>query len=229
MVRAVDLITPATLRAACPERTASSLAPLVPLIVAACIKFEMNTIRRVAAFVSQMAHEAQLYPKNESLNYSVEALITKFSRQRISAADAGRLGRKPGESALPVSRQMAIANLIYGGEWGRKNLGNTQPGDGWLMRGGGPLQNTGRSNAEAFAKAMGMTVEQALVFMRTEAGGIMAAAWFWEENDINRLADTPGVEDETRKINGGVNGLTDRKSRFDAMVAAMLQLERKAA
>jgi predicted chitinase len=41
---------------------------------------------------------------------------------------------------------VAIANIIYGGEWGRKNLGNTQPGDGWRFRGGGLPQITGRAN-----------------------------------------------------------------------------------
>jgi putative chitinase len=229
MVSAVDLITPATLHAACPERSSADLAPIVPPIVAACVKFEMNTIRRVAAFVTQMAHEAQLQPKNESLNYSVAALISLFSRERISSADAGQLGRRPGEPGLSVSRQMAIANLIYGGDWGRRNLGNTQPGDGWIFRGTGPLQNTGRDNATRLAESLGKSLDETVAFMRTEEGGIMAAAWFWDANGINSLADTPGVEDETRKINGGLNGLADRKSRFDAMVAAMLQLEGKSA
>lgn len=229
MARAVALITPATLRAACPERSPNDLAPLVPLIAAACDKFEMNTIRRVAAFVSQMAHEAQLKPKNESLNYSVEALLSRFGRHRISAADARRLGRKPGEPGLSIARQAEIANLIYGGEFGRTHLGNTQPNDGWLFRGTGPLQNTGRDNATRLAKSLCKTLDETIAFMRTEAGGIMAAAWFWEENDINRLADTPGVADETRKINGGENGLADRMRRFDAMVSAMLDLERIAA
>jgi putative chitinase len=51
----------------------------------------------------------------------------------------------------------------------------------------------------------------------------MAAAWFWETNDINRLADTPGVADETRRINGGENGLADRTNKFNALVAEMLK------
>jgi putative chitinase len=50
----------------------------------------------------------------------------------------------------------------------------------------------------------------------------MAAAWFWESNGINRLADTPGVNDESRRINGGETGLADRKVRFDRTVAALL-------
>ena len=88
----------------------------------------------------------------ESLNYSVEALISKFSRERISVADAQRYGRAAGQ----VANQEAIANLIYGGAWGRKNLGNTEPGDGWKFRGRSWPQFTGRRNAERIDDALGL-------------------------------------------------------------------------
>lgn len=78
----------------------------------------------------------------ESLNYSPEGLAKTFSRERISLADARRLGRYAGHPA----EQEAIANLIYGGEWGRKSLGNIQPGDGWKFRGRSWPQLTGRAN-----------------------------------------------------------------------------------
>jgi putative chitinase len=101
--------------------------------------------------------------------------------------------------------------------------GNEASGDGWRFRGGGPLQLTGRDNWTGFAKAMGMSLDDALAYGRTVEGGVMTAAWFWEANDINRLADTPGVADESKKINGGVNGLADREAKFNALVAALLR------
>lgn len=223
----VALIDVSVLKAAAPERDAASLAEWVDPIKRACRRFEMTTIRRMASFIAVfLAHESNLRPVNESLNYSVDALLSKFSRSRISEADARRLGRKPGEPALSPDRQEAIANLIYGGEFGRKQLGNVQPGDGWVFRGTSAGQLTGRSNFTRFAAAMKMTLDQALSFARTMEGGVMAAAWFWDENDINRLADTPGVDDETRKINGGTMGLADRKERFDRTVAALLAREK---
>lgn len=102
----------------------------------------------VAYMMATAFHEVgpTLLPKRESLNYSVDALLGNFSRARISAADAQRLGRKPGEGPLSEARQIQIANKVYGGEWGRKNLGNTGPSDGWLYRGGGLPQTTGRRN-----------------------------------------------------------------------------------
>lgn len=78
----------------------------------------------------------------ENLNYSVEGLMGVFSRARISEADCRRLGRTKTRAA----NQEGIANVIYGGEWGKKNLGNTQTGDGWRYRGRGLVQITGRAN-----------------------------------------------------------------------------------
>lgn len=102
---------------------------------------------------------ANLLPVRESLNYSASGLLKNFSRARISAADANRLGRKPGEGPLSLQRQQAIANLIYGGEWGRKNLGNTLAGDGWRFRGGGLPQTTGRVNYRKVGTAVGVDLE----------------------------------------------------------------------
>lgn len=218
----IRLISAPLLALACSPRPLSDLEPWVEPMKAACAKFEISRIRRVAAFIAQIGHESDFKPRSENLNYSVDGLLKTFGRHRISAVDCQRYGRS---SAHPANQE-AIANCVYGGEWGRENLGNTQPGDGWTFRGVGPLQVTGRDNMTRFAEAMGMTLEQALAFARTLEGGIMAAAWFWEENDINRLADTPGVTDETKRINGGTIGLADRKTKFDRLVAALLRLEK---
>lgn len=102
---------------------------------------------------------AGLTPRRESLNYSASSLIKNFSRARISAADANRLGRKAGEKSLSLDRQQQIANLIYGGEWGKKNLGNTLPDDGWRFRGGGYPQTTGRANYRKVGQACGVDLE----------------------------------------------------------------------
>lgn len=113
-------------------------------------------LKHLAYMMATAYHEVgpNLVPKRESLNYSVSGLLHTFSRERISKADANRLGRRPGERALDTARQKAIANILYGGEWGRKNLGNTLPDDGWNFRGGGWPQTTGRAN---YAKVAGLT------------------------------------------------------------------------
>ncbi len=216
----LNLIDAQLLKLAAPKTNIGNLAAWVEPIKAACLRFEINTVRRVSAFIAQMAHESGLRPRSENLNYSVNGLLNNFGRHRISLENAQRYGRTEKQSA----NEEAIANCIYGGTWGRINLGNIQLSDGWFFRGGGPLQATGRDNYARFAAAMSMELIAAVSWVRTTIeGGVMFAAWFWETNDINRLADTPGVEDESRRINGGVNGLADRRARFDRVVAELLR------
>ncbi len=103
----------------------------------------------LAHYVGQCAHESSQFTKSkENLNYSVEGLMATFGRHRISEADCVKYGRTSKQRA----DQVAIGNIIYGGEWGRINLGNTEPGDGYKFRGHGPLHLTGRGNFEAFAE-----------------------------------------------------------------------------
>lgn len=108
----------------------------------------ITNMSHLAHFLGQVHHETGGFTSGrESLNYSVNALLTSFGRHRISEQDARKFGRgteKPAD-------QVAIANAIYGGDWGKKNLGNTQPNDGWLFRGNGSIQLTGRANHQAFA------------------------------------------------------------------------------
>lgn len=95
----------------------------------------------------------KMQPVTESLNYSVSGLLMTFSRSRISTAEANTYGRKTGSSA----NQVAIANTLYGGAWGAKYLGNTEPGDGWRFRGVGDVQNTGRRNARRISDLLNKT------------------------------------------------------------------------
>lgn len=121
--------------------------------VIAAAKLAGLTVPQTAYVLATAYHETggRMLPVRESLNYSVEGLMKTFSRSRISSADALAYGRKTGRAA----NQQAIANLVYGGEWGRENLGNTEPNDGWTYRGGGLVQVTGRRNFERVGLATG--------------------------------------------------------------------------
>lgn len=221
----IDLISVNILGAACPERTEAQLLPWVDAIKVACRKFEINNIRRIAAFISQMAHESGLIPgREENLNYSAKRMAEVWQRYAINPKALPK-DRQPNALAkqLAASGPQAIANDVYANRMGN---GPPESGDGWKARGAGPGQLTGMDNWRAFAAEIGMTVDEALAFGRTVEGGVMAFAWFWEENDINRLADTPGVEDETKRINGGQHGLDDRRNRMNRTVAALLEAEK---
>ena len=185
----------------------------------AFLQYGIDTPRRQAHFIAQVAHESNGFKSlRENLNYSVEGLLKRFSRQRISEADAKKYGRTDSQ---PANQQM-IANTIYGGEWGRENLGNIAEGDGWKYRGAGLIQLTGRAN---FTKA-----NQALRFdlvnrpervAEDNLIAALAAGWFWQSNGLNILADKDDVVAITKKINGGQNGLDDRKKRLAVAKAAL--------
>jgi putative chitinase len=110
-------------------------------ILAACADAQVTDNRCIAyALATPMIETGGSYvPIVENLNYSYAALRAKFPN-RIGVAQAQRYGR----TAAHPANQEAIANIIYGGAWGARNLGNTQPGDGWLYRGRGLPQLTGR-------------------------------------------------------------------------------------
>lgn len=89
----------------------------VPVLNTAMGKYGVVTRLRMAAFIAQVGHESgHLRRVRESLDYKVEALITGFSRERISESDARAFGRTPTRAV----NQQAIANCLYGGPGGRR-------------------------------------------------------------------------------------------------------------
>jgi putative chitinase len=177
-------------------------------LVAILPKYGIHSERRVAHFISQCAHESNNFRAlEENLNYSADALARVFPRY----FGAGK--RNPNDYARNPEK---IANYVYQDEFRsvQGRMGNVNPGDGWLFRGRGLKQLTGRNNYTAFGKFMGMSAEEAAVYVATEKGAIESACWFWDTNKLNAIADTDDVVLMTRRINGGNIGLDDRQQRY---------------
>ena len=103
-------------------------------------------------------------------------------------------------------------------------LGNTQPGDGRRFKGRGPIQITGRDNYRRFGRLLGIDLEADPARAALPELGFRIAGLFWRENGLNELADQ--VTDAafvqiTRRINGGINGLAERR-RFYAIAREVL-------
>jgi putative chitinase len=191
--------------------TRANAERFLPFIQRTCEAYDITTPERVAGFLSQIGHESGgLAALQENLNYRVEALLTLFGRHRISEADARRYGRAPGQNA----NQEMLANILYGGEFGRKNLGNTQPGDGWRFRGRGLKQLTGRSNYRRCGEAIGEDLIGSPERLLEPAFAARSAGWFWHSNGLNELADRGDVAAMTRRINGGIVGLAQREALY---------------
>lgn len=193
--------------------------------------YEIDDTKQMPAFIAQcIAESGGLSARREILNYSVAGLLAGFGRHRISSDDASRLGRSPNAPPLSTVRQALIANIVYGGEYGLKNLGNTKGGDGWYFRGGGLLQLTGRANWTGWANNIRISVDQAANYIMTPEGAADSAAWFWLKSGCAPLAKAlPEIAAEqsqqflalTIKINGGTNGLEHRRDAYRKIKAAM--------
>lgn len=184
----------------------------LPFLQGACKAFDITSPKRLAGFLSQIGHESTgMAQLEESLNYSPERLLAVFGPGRISEADAQQYGRRKGQ---PANQEM-IANIVYGGIWGRKNLGNEYAGDGWRFRGRGLKQLTGRFNYMQCGDAIGESLTIWPERLLTPVNAALSAAWFWQSRGCNELADAGDVETMTRRINGGHNGLVERTALWN--------------
>ena len=93
---------------------------------------------------------------------------------------------------------------------GRKDLGNTETGDGRRYRGRGLIQITGRANYAACGEAMGLDLVGHPELLEEPVNAARSAAWFWDSRNLNKLADLGDARAITKRINGGTNGLQDR-------------------
>lgn len=95
---------------------------------------------------------------------------------------------------------------------GRADLGNVRPGDGRLYCGRGIFQLTGRDNYASEGTALGLPLETEPVLAADPAIAARIACHYWMKHRINGPADADNVELVTRLINGGLNGLDNRKA-----------------
>ena len=173
----------------------ASLNKLLPL-------YEIDTTKRVAMFIGQCAHESGNFTTlTENLYYRPEALMRSWPTRFPSMAIAEQYAMKP----------EMIANRAYCDRMGN---GSEASGDGWKYRGKGLIQVTGHDNTMNFAKTKNMTAEQAAEYLITFDGAVESGCWYWKVNNINPWCDSGDVEKVTKIINGGYNGLEDRKSKY---------------
>lgn len=158
----------------------------------------------------------------ESMNYSTKALKAMFGRHRISLAQIEKFGRKSGQKA----NQVQLANILYGGSFGEKNLGNVRHGDGWKFRGSGPGQVTGRGN---FARAQRLTGIDFLGnpdLMRAAFEGMEATLALWQAWGMNKYKG--GSRASRKKWNGGSHGLAEYQAAYKRAMQLKLSVPIKA-
>lgn len=124
------------------------------------------------------------------------------------ASFISQVGHESGQ--LLYVRELASGSAYEG----RKDLGNTQPGDGARFRGRGLIQITGRANYVACQAALGIDCVKHPELLEIPLNACRSAAWFWKSHGLNALADAGDQVRVTKRINGGTNGLADRLALF---------------
>lgn len=183
-------------------------------IDAACQRHAINTRLRIAAFLANVLEETgNLTRTVESLDYTPERLIAVWPGH-FGPSNAYQLGR----TADHPADQKGIAEVAYGNRLGNGPAGS---GDGWLYRGRGLIQLTGRSNYSAFASKIGVPLADLPTLLQLPAGAAESAAAFWESAVCNVLADRGDIEGVRRTVNGGTNGLETVKAIYAKALGAI--------
>ena len=168
--------------------------------------YEINTPRRMAAFIAQCAHESGGFTTlKENLNYKPMSLRKLFPKYFDTDELAQQYCSKP-------NKQAAIANRIYANRMGN---GDEASGDGYRFSGRGLIQLTGRATWQEFADSIETSLTDLDEYMQSFEGACQSACFFWESRKLNQYADAGDIVTLTRKINGGTIGLEDRKKHYE--------------
>jgi putative chitinase len=172
------------------------LAPLEETFV----KYDISTPQRQAAFIGQCAHESGNFKAlQENLNYSAEGLMKTWPSRFATKEIADQYARQPAK----------IAGKVYNGR-----LGNTSEEEASNFLGRGLIQLTGKENYANCGTAIGIDLIGNPTLLTEPKYAAMSAGWFWNKKGLNALADAQDYETMTKRINGGLIGLDDRKAKI---------------
>lgn len=172
-------------------------------------KYGIDSPNRQAAFIGQCQHESNNFKVlEENLHYSASALMHIWPSRFTSDLVAQAYANNPEK----------IANKVYAGRMGN---GDEESGDGWKYHGRGLIQLTGKENYERCGEALGVVFisEPQLLAMPNYA--CLSAGWFWGKKGLNALADSKDYDTMTKRINGGLLGLDDRKAKIAKAISIL--------
>ena len=164
--------------------------------------FGIDTPKRLASFVALCAHETMGFTRfEENLNYSVDAIKRVFPKY-FRTVDPAEYARNPEK----------LANRVYASRMGN---GDEDSGDGWKYRGRGLIHITGRANYAFATTATGKPLLDNPDLMNEDVETmVLGAMTYWNANSLSKFADSDDIKGQTKRINGGYNGLEERSQLY---------------
>ena len=171
----------------------------------------ITNVTRLAHFLSQVAHESGNFKLvYENLRYSAAGLLKIFPKYFPTQELANRYAMQP----------QYIGNRVYANRMGN---GNEASGEGYLFRGRGYLQLTGKSNYQLFSQYVNENCVANPDLVATKYP-MDSALWYFDRNKLWTLCDantTEAVTSVTRRVNGGTHGLADRQAKFKTFMSLL--------
>lgn len=162
----------------------------------------LQELKEIMPYAGKRA-ETYLEPLNSAM---LEFGITGPARE---AAFLSQIAHESG--SLRYVKEIASGEAYEG----RKDLGNTEAGDGVRFKGRGLLQITGRFNYEACGSVLSIGLLDHPELLEEPFNAARSAGWFWESRGLNELADKGDFKLITKRINGGYNGYADRLAYYE--------------
>jgi len=206
MTAFLSSLTPSILAKACTLKVAKA-TEVLPHLLRAAEKYEINTPKRMAAWLGQLVVESGYFTcTEENLNYSAEGLLTGSFRHYFTPQTAAMYARQPEK----------IANIAYG-----MRGGNVKPGDGWRYRGRGWIQLSLLGNYIDYEQSTGVPVVANPDCLLQPAQAALSGAWYFHKHQLNQLADEWRITAISIRVNGGKNGLAERIAASNKALAVL--------
>ena len=165
-------------------------------------KYDISSPQRQSSFIGQCAHESGNFRiLEENLHYSAPRLMAVWPSRFPNLDVASQYANNPEK----------LANKIYSGRMGN---GDEESGEGYAYRGRGLIQMTGKESYANCGSGLGVDLVGDPDRLLDPQYAALSAGWFWNKKGLNSLADVQDYETMTKRINGGLNGLDDRKAKI---------------
>lgn len=168
------------------------------------------SMRRQASILAHMCVESAYFRTlEENLNYSAPRLEQVWPGRFPNSTMAAAYAHDPKK----------LANKVYNGRMG--NVPGTD--DGWTFRGKGLLQLTGRDNVTRLSKRLGVSPETAALWLTDPSHALECAAEIYNMLGIGPFADRDDMRGQTKRLNGGLNGLAERQDAYNKAMRVLSQ------